>query len=585
MSDSYKPHRPTAKRLLTQIGSRYALSNQVMVFFLIPAYGTGLIFESLRLETDFLERFVVSTAGYLATIAVLFLARLGLKGKEQKSRPGYVLAAFLLSGFARGAVILFLDVLTGQHQVGEELFRLLGGPVFTFVTLTVSAVLASNYQRHRESLAALANERYRLQIRSAGIRAKVQIQREELLSKVRNLLDPAIARIRATLTGASSTEAINSLQSTVDDVVRPLSIEVAEASDELEAESGRALIGEKAPIPRRIMLGEFMVPLWAALIAGIVTVPVAFLVEELGNSLLIVFTIFLSLLLGLALIQSITLKIPVHPFLAAVLVPSFSALALTPVYFVAPMLEWQVSTQQIHALLLFGASVGATTFAAQFAQLQRKATTENLEAVNLQLEILNASLRQELWLNRRRTASVLHGPVQAALFASAMKLSQDQKPTPELVVEVEKDIQDALEKLNNPSNLEGENISLLLNQIIDIWSDAAEISIDIPEPLEQAITKAPLASEALIEISREFITNAIKHGKASNVALSAFRLDAFRIAIQVIDDGQGLPPGAKPGFGSKLLSELSLSWKQTRDGDRTISYAEIVLGDQNQQIS
>jgi signal transduction histidine kinase len=150
---------------------------------------------------------------------------------------------------------------------------------------------------------------------------------------------------------------------------------------------------------------------------------------------------------------------------------------------------------------------------------------------------------------------------------------------------VEKDIQDALEKLNNPSNLEGENISLLLNQIIDIWSDAAEISIDIPEPLEQAITKAPLASEALIEISREFITNAIKHGKASNVALSAFRMDAFRIAIQVIDDGQGLPPGAKPGFGSKLLSELSLSWKQTRDGDRTISYAEIVLGDQNQQIS
>ena len=40
MSDAYKPHRPTAKRLLNQIGSRYALSNQVMFFFLLPAYGT-----------------------------------------------------------------------------------------------------------------------------------------------------------------------------------------------------------------------------------------------------------------------------------------------------------------------------------------------------------------------------------------------------------------------------------------------------------------------------------------------------------------------------------------------------------------
>jgi hypothetical protein len=210
MSDAYKPHRPTAKRLLTQIGSRYALSNQVMLLFLIPAYGTGLIFESLRRDTDFLERFGVATAGYLATIAVLLIARTFFEIKEQKVRPFFVLAVFLLSGFTRGVVILGLDVLTGQHQAGEELFRLLGGPIFTFVTLTLAAVLASNYQRHRESLAALADERYRLQIRSAGIRAKVQIQREELLEKVRSLLDPAIAKIQANLTGQSSTEANDS---------------------------------------------------------------------------------------------------------------------------------------------------------------------------------------------------------------------------------------------------------------------------------------------------------------------------------------------------------------------------------------
>ena len=160
MNDAYKPHRPTAKRLLNQIGSRYALSNQVMLLFLIPAYGTGLIFESLRRETNFLELFGVATAGYLATIAVLLLARRLLNGKDDKSRPFFVLAVFLLSGFTRGVVILVLDVLTGQHQEGEELFRILGGPIFTFVTLTLAAVLASNYQRHRESLAALADERY-----------------------------------------------------------------------------------------------------------------------------------------------------------------------------------------------------------------------------------------------------------------------------------------------------------------------------------------------------------------------------------------------------------------------------------------
>lgn len=581
MSDVYKPHRPTGKRLLNQIGSRYALSNQVMLFFLLPAYGTGLIFESLRLETNFLERFGVATAGYLATISVLLFARNFLKGKEDKSRPFFVLGAFLLSGLTRGVVILGLDILTGQHQAGQELFRLLGGPIFTFVTLTVAAVLASNYQRHRELLSALADERYRLQIRSASIRAKVQIQREELLEKVRNLLDPAIAKIQAKLTGESSNEVISSLRSTVDDVVRPLSVEVAEASDELEAESGKAQIREKAPIPKRIMLGEFLVPLWAALIASITLVPVSFLFETPANSVIILLTSFFSMLLILGLIQRLTLSLPVHPVLAAIAVPIFYAASLSPFYLLAPIFEWAVSTEQIHSLLLFGAVVGGTTFAAQFAQLQRKATTEKLEAVNQQLEILNAALRQELWLNRRRTASVLHGPVQAALFASAMKLAQDEKPTPKLVAEVEQDIQSALEKLNNPSNLELADVSAVLNQIIDIWSDAADISIQIPEELEAAIAKQPLTSEALIEISREFITNAIKHGKASKVSLKVSRLDGFRIAIEVIDDGQGIPPGAKPGFGSKLLTELTLVWRQTRVGDATFSYAEIVLGQEN----
>ena len=581
MSEVYKPHRPTAKRLLNQIGSRYALSNQVMLFFLLPAYGTGLIFESLRLQTSFLERFGVATAGYLATITVLFLARRSLIGKEVKSRPLFVLSIFLLSGFARGVVILSLDVLTGQHQAGQELFRLLGGPIFTFVTLTLSAVLASNYQRHRELLAALADERYRLQIRSAGIRAKVQIQREELLEKVRGLLDPAIAKIQANLTGRSSTEAIDSLRSTVDEVVRPLSLEVAEANDELEAESGKAVLREKAAMPSRIMLGEFIVPLWATLILSIGLVPAAFLLEQPLGSLTILVTAFLSMFIGLGLFQTLTNKVAIHPYLAAIVVPSFSAVSLVPMYLAVDLFQWNASVEQVHALLLFGASVGGTTFAAQFTQLQRATTTEKLMAVNLQLEILNASLRQELWLNRRRTASVLHGPVQAALFASAMKLSQEQKPTPELVAGVERDIAAALEKLNNPSNLEGEDITDLLNQIVEIWSDAAEISIEIPAALEAAITKQPLASEALIEIAREFITNAIKHGKASKVFLKVSRLDGTRIAIEVIDDGQGLPPGAKPGFGSKLLSELSLVWRQTRVGDTTRSYAEIVLGQEN----
>ena len=578
MTDSYKPHRPTAKRLLNQIGSRYALSNQVLAFFLVPAYGTAFVFESLRLDTTFLERLLVATAGYIATVIPLVIARYLIFRQSDRSRPFLVLGVFLLAGFLRGTTNLALDVYTGQFTAGEELFRLLGGPIFTFVALTLAAVLASNYQRHRAALAALADERYRLQIRSAGIRAKVQIQREELLGKVSNILNPAIAKIQASLSGKPSSEAILSLQSTVEDVVRPLSVEVAQASDDLEAESGKAVIREKAPLPKRIMLGEFLVPLWAGLISSIGIVASAFLIEDLLNALLIIASVFFSLLFGLGLIQKITFKIPVHPVLAAVLVPALNALAATPIYFIASWLQWEASIEQIHALVFFVFVIGGTTFASQFSQLQRKSTTEKLSGVNKELEILNASLRQELWLNRRRTAAVLHGPVQAALYAAAMKLAQDSAPTPKLIEEVSVDIQQALDKLNNPSNLEGEQISDVLEQIVEVWSDAAKITISLPADLEKDISGKPLASEALIEVSREFINNAIKHGRAKNITLNLRRLDGNRFAVEVVDDGIGVPPGAQPGFGSKLLSELSLDWNQSRIDDRTHSYAEVVLG-------
>jgi signal transduction histidine kinase len=121
----------------------------------------------------------------------------------------------------------------------------------------------------------------------------------------------------------------------------------------------------------------------------------------------------------------------------------------------------------------------------------------------------------------------------------------------------------------------------VLEQIVEIWSDAADITISLPEQLEREISGQPLTSEALIEISREFINNAIKHGHAEKVSLRVFRVDQYRLGVEVTDDGQGVPPGAKPGFGSKLLTELSFAWRQSRLLDKTVSYAEIVLGQEN----
>jgi len=581
MSDSYKPHRPSAKRLFRQVGSRYALSNRALLLFLIPAFGSGLVFDQIRLDGTFLVRLLVAALGYLATVVPLLFARLALPDKPRPSRPLLVMFIFLLAGFIRGSTLLLTSIALGEYEPGEEIFRLVGAPVFALVTLTVCAILAANYGRHKEVLNELAEDRYRLQIRSAGVRAKVELQREELLAKVRNLLDPAIRKIQDSLAKESSGEVVQSIRSTVDDVIRPLSAEVAETPDEIELESGRSAIREKAPLPEKLVFGEFLLPFWAAVLTTISVVSIAFLLEQGTKAFILILLSATFVLVILGATQLITNRLQVPTSIAATLVPIVYAISVTPFFMVTYFFEFNVSTLQIIAFMFFELILGSSLFFAQLVQLQRKQTTERLALVNQQLEMLNAALRQELWLNRRRTASILHGPVQAALYASAMRISQAVSPTVELIAEVEKDIQDALEKLNNPSNLELESIKDVLSQIAEIWSDSAEISIEIDPKLENQISRQPLATEATLEVVREFITNAMKHGKASKVDVQIGAIDNSRFFIEVKDNGSKIDHPAKPGFGSKLLSELSLSWSRSRIKDTTVCYAEIVLGRDN----
>jgi nitrate/nitrite-specific signal transduction histidine kinase len=117
----------------------------------------------------------------------------------------------------------------------------------------------------------------------------------------------------------------------------------------------------------------------------------------------------------------------------------------------------------------------------------------------------------------------------------------------------------------------------VLDQVKDLWSGSVEINIDIQNDLEAAITKEPLTCDATIEVTRELVTNSIKHGQATQVQVRISEIDSSRFSVEVIDNGQALDEAATPGYGTKVLNELSLNWERTRSGDTTRSYAEMVL--------
>ena len=577
MTDSYKPHRPTAKRLFQQVGSRYALSNPVLVLFLIPAFGVGLIFDQTRSDAPLEYRLLSATIGYIATITPLLIARIFLPNKPRPSRPALMMAIFLLAGLIRGATLLEVSILSGEFQEGELLYRLVGGPLFTLISLILNAILVSNYARHKEALVSLAAERLRLQVRSAGVLARVQQQQEELSEKVESLIRPAIRKIQETLSSASSEAVIGSLRDAADEVIRPLSREVAEGQDDLNFESEPAAVRVKSALPKRVVLGEFLLPFWAATMSIGLLVSSTVLLEEPLTAFLVLAFIFLLIFGFGRIVQLLTIKLKVPSFAAWVIVPLVYALPLSSFFLLKPLMGMQSTDAQIFTMMFFEWNLGLLLFLAQLVQLQRRETTERLEDVNKQLEVISSRLSQELWLNRKRMAALLHGPVQAALYASAMGMAQTKNPSPEYLARVQKDIESSLEQLNNPHHLESETLLSVLDQVKDLWSGSVEINIAIQNDLEAAITKEPLTCDATIEVTRELVTNSIKHGQATQVQVRISEIDSSRFSVEVIDNGQALDEAATPGYGTKVLNELSLNWERTRSGDTTRSYAEMVL--------
>jgi signal transduction histidine kinase len=577
VTEEYKPHRPTAKRLFQQVGSRYALSNPVLLLFLIPAFGVGIIFDQTRSDATFEYRLISATIGYIATIIPLLIARIFLPNKPRPSRPALLMAIFALAGLIRGVTILEFSILSGQFQEGELLYRLVGGPLFTLIALVLNAIVASNYARHKEALVLLAAERLRLQVRSAGVLARVQQQQEELASKVETLIRPAIRKIQETFNSDSSSAGIISLRIAADEVVRPLSREVAEGQDDLNFESEPTAVRVKSALPKRIILGEFLIPVWAATMSIGLLFSSALLLETPVTALLVLSLIFFLILAFGRIMQVLTKSLEIPTFLAWFMVPLIYAFPLTAFFVLKPMINMQTTNTQISTVIVFEWVLGLLLFFAQIVQLQRRETTERLGEVNQQLEVISSRLSQELWLNRKRLAALLHGPLQAALYASAMGMAQTTNPTPEYLIKVQKDIETALEQLNNPNRLESETLLSVLNQVKELWSDSVEVEIEIPAELEAAITKEPLTCEATIELTRELVTNSIKHGHARWVKVVINQIDPTRFSVEVTDNGKALAEGATPGYGTKVLNELSLNWERTRSGDTTRSYAEMVL--------
>lgn len=580
MAEKFSTPKTSLREAINNAAGPVALSNRVLWQFVPISFLLVLVSNPTRLSGSYFEWFLVATIGLLVTLAVLLAFRATVlpstPGREPKKLMSSI--AYLIAGAARGTAVYLTGAGLGIMPPQEFAYRLFGGPLFVYGAIAMLAIFNSSRMRHEKTLAELEIEKAELDELRGGIRERIRLQRADLLKRVQTVLAPVVDEVKSQLQ-SSPAELSSRLRDVVETVVRPLSHDIGKGSrldDEVSVISNRAaLASAKSRFPSRISAGAMIVPellVFATASIAIAANAINFPDAAFAGSVISLIAVWLGYKVLQVVFQNLWVNFAIAlsiSIVGAIGVALLTAQVLNLLGFELPdTLILQFIFSQIFFTLI--------SFYMQFLRTQRRDAEVEMTKVVSDLAILNSQLRQEVWLNRRRIASILHGSVQAALYASAIRLAKNDAPTTQDVEDVQHDIAAAISKLESGEG--GETFIEVLEQVREVWDGAVEV--ELPQMTEQILSQLeanPVASACAAEVVREAVSNAVKHGKAEHVVIALEQTNPHLLGITVTNDGQPLPAEIEAGYGSTILDEVAFTWQLENRGGYTVLGAAIAI--------
>jgi signal transduction histidine kinase len=525
-------------------------------------------------------------AGSLTLAGVLLPARRTLlRRAADRARP---VTSVLVLVTAAGAA----TVVGGIHDAAvglpadPSIAHLLERTGWTAAFLVILTIAADALTEHRTQFAQLATRAALLE----HTRAEVGRLRETAVASEIARIAAEVRAELAALDGDDLPEALARLRHTGENVVRSMSHELAQASSPYQPSapppkqmrlSLSAMISDAtADRPLRPAVATVVLALWGT----------ASTVDSVG---------FLRALeVGLAVGAITVLSIGVVGSLAHRMLrgrPPRSRIAIVGMATLAAALVWAGASRT--AIITLGiplpAGDGVVRLAAQAllltafpiaqglgraARRQGAHAVEELQAMTDAVELEVARANAELWQRRRALSRALHGPIQAAINASSLRLARRGRDgaLPDFTIaNAQVTIEAALASLERQfasGRLDtGDDLDLAVSRIRGLWEGIAEIDVELPEEVANKITGDRTITAVLVDVLTEACSNAVRHGRARRIN-ARLQGDAERIVLEVIDDGRVETIGA-PGGGSALLDEVALAWQRTHgtEGTRLIA--------------
>lgn len=549
--------------------SRLELRNPRLLGFLaVTLFLTDIGYEGQRSFGVFPLLFLFSPIS-IAAFLIVFLG-LFLVVNKMQSNGVKAFAIVVITAIAAAAKSLVLMLLLHQENFAVNLQqRIAGDLTIAILYILIAAAIFNAYNNHLRVVAELNRVTARLLEQKNTTIAVADEVEAELQKRANSSLGSELDKIASSnekVMDAGESAALKiQIQALVRNQVRPLSREL-----QARVQILRSIVPpELEPSKSRNLWKLKVVPnLDSSFVASyVIAMPNIFFTilskADFWSSLIVLWISISYPILG-RLIQfalpgkrisvSNALNIPAVASLAAYL-PTGIAIYILGLHY--PLVG--LTTFTAGGVLMFTAICSTAWFA---LQRTREENAAEIKKVNSEIKHELDLLDQAVWVAQRKWSYIIHGTVQGALTVASSRLEMSAKPDEKLKLAVRADIERAKTVLSSPPNFD-RPLKELLGEIVDTWQGVCDVEYQIAPSAHLALEKSKTSITCLIEIVKELVSNASRHGGASKFWLNAYLNSEGDLSIVAGNNGKVMSGELSTGLGFEMITKLTKNWSLT----------------------
>lgn len=559
---------PKARARLS-IGDARSLNWRTHVLFAIPALLAAGFFDFERLGGDPLLWLLLSLVALGVNIGVIeLLSSITNKRQWKKPRVWLVLLILFVAGLSRGATLFYVGGFLGLVPQTDFVYRLIGGPIFVISIYILVDTMISSFLVHRDQAQRLSAQREQLEAARTGFEKELARLTEAQRSRVRELVAPSVWELQKMLGAKTKSvqDAIFEIKALNEQVVRPLSKEMSAPDSQAYAATSeiRTVSNKTAGVPKTIRISESVSLGFFALVALILGFNSQSAVLGILDAVVLLLVTLPVMLLSIWLFLLALKGVELETKLAVAISIVYAAATGWLIGSLVSLLGLPATDQFSVQTSLFASVNLLFTLGLGVASNEREKSLAELVAAVDELALLNSRLRQQVWLSRKTLAMELHGSIQATLQSVAARLARLKNPSDKELSEAMEQVRGAFDGVDREDYLSGKTLEQLLDELVLLWEGALDLQLNLEPEAAQVLIDDQAAARCVLEVCREAVTNAVKHGAAEQVRIKISKGQGF---VEITAENDGIQMAKEnSGQGISLYKEVAHRFSLENNG-------------------